>query len=76
MKTKYVIYADDGFDADRCCVTYNTLKTFRNEPDALAFYNNPKNQRMYRSLYMERHEESGVFEWNERRECWERLCPA
>lgn len=70
MKTKYVISKESGYDVTNGHSSYKTVRTFRNEPEAMAFYNDPKNRRMYGSLFLERHDERGVSEWDDREEKW------
>ena len=66
MKSKYVVLSENSHDA----TIYSEVKSFKNEPEALAFYRNPKNQRMYGTLFLERHSKDGVSEWNDREERW------
>lgn len=70
MKTKYVVSKETSYDVTSGHSSYKTIRTFRNEPEAIAFYNDPKSRRMYGSLFLERHTEQGVSEWDDRTEEW------
>lgn len=71
MKRKFEIYQDTGFENESGPVK-ETVKTFKNKPDALAFYNDPKNIRRYSTLYLMMYDEDGnTYEWDDRKETWE-----
>lgn len=71
MKAKYIVKKESGYDATRHRPSYETIRTFRNEPEAIAFCNAPKNQRIYGVLFLERHDaEGGRSEWDPNREEW------
>lgn len=72
MKKKFEVYQYTGFENDGGPVA-ETIKTFKNKTDALAFYSDPKNIRRYRTLYLKMQDENGdTYEWDDRKETWER----
>lgn len=70
MKRKYEICQETGFENDSG-PTIETIKTFKNEPDAIAFYTNPKNVRRYGTMYMNMRDDSGNYRWDDRKEMWQ-----
>lgn len=75
MKAKYVVKKESGYDVAKHCSSYETVRTFRNEPEAMAFCNDPKNQRMCGMLFLERRDaEGGRSEWNSDRKEWVSVC--
>ena len=71
MKKKFEIYREAGYDPNDHTVK-ETIKTFKNESDAIAFYNDPKNQRRYGSYSMSKHDTDGhEYSWNERTCTWQ-----
>lgn len=52
MKQKYVVYKDNMYDEARGKVVPKAIKTFKHEPEAKAFVNDPRNQRRYGQLYV------------------------
>lgn len=74
MRAKYIVKKENGYDVARCHSSYETVRTFRNEPEAMAFCNDSKNQRMYGVLFLERRDaEGGRSEWNFDRKEWAAL---
>ena len=69
MKRKFEIYQEIGFDRDSGPVK-DTIKTFKNEPEAMSFYNNPKNIRRYGTMYLTKIENDQVFTWDDRKGAW------
>ena len=71
MKRKYTIYQDAGFERETGPVR-EAVKTFKNERDALSFYNDPKNVRRFGTLYLNMQDEAGVtYDWDDRKEMWQ-----
>ena len=71
MKRKYEICQDTGFELESGPVR-EIIKTFKNETDALAFYNNPKNIRRYGTMYLRMRDESGdQYAWDDHKEAWQ-----
>jgi len=69
MKRKYQIYQETGFDRDSGPVR-DTIKTFRNEPDAMSFYNDPKNIRRFGTMYLIKMEDDAEYSWDDRHKEW------
>lgn len=51
-------------------VKFETIKSFRNEPEAQAFYNDWRNLRRYGSMYMFKKTEEGSSLWDDHRREW------
>ncbi|MBQ8619072.1 MAG: hypothetical protein IJ418_16370 [Clostridia bacterium] len=72
MKSKYVVLQESSYDITNGHSTYKKVKTFKNEPEAIAFVSDPKNIRMYGGLFLECHSADGVcYEWNADRQEWQ-----
>ncbi len=57
MKRKYIVFQEQ--------IERKTVKTFRNEPEAVAFVSDEKNQRMYGGLLLEYKGTDGiVYHWD------------
>ena len=69
MKRKFEIYHERGFDESGHPIR-ESVKTFKNEPEARAFYNDPKNNRRYGPMFMSRMTAEGNALWDDRREEW------
>ena len=70
MKKKIVISCESGFDADGYPAK-KPIKTFKNEPEALAFYNDRRNIRRYGAMFMSKTDEDGsVRAWDDAHEAW------
>lgn len=69
MKRKYVIYNEAGVDENGRPVR-SMVKTFKNEPEAKAFYNDFRNARRYGSMYMYRSAGECTMLWDDRKEDW------
>lgn len=71
MKRKFEISHESGFDLESG-PTRSVIKTFKNQPDALAFYNDPRNLRRYGTLFLTVHTEDGrILTWDDRKENWQ-----
>ena len=53
MKSKYVVLRESGYDVTNGHSSYSKVKSFRNEPEAMAFITDPKNLRLYGELFLE-----------------------
>lgn len=63
MKRKYIVSQEQ--------VDRKPVKTFRNEPEAVAFVSDEKNQRMYGGLLLEYKVADGiVYRWDAGKEGW------
>lgn len=70
MKRKFEISCDTGFENESGPVR-ETIKSFKNEPDALRFYLDPRNTRRYGTMYLEmRNEHGNTYEWDDSVEMW------
>ena len=70
MKAKYNVYRETGFDPETRTYVKKLFKTFKNERDALSYYNDPKNTRAYGTLYLEMVNNAGRFDWNDFTHTW------
>ena len=71
MKPKYVVYRECDYDVTNGHSSYDEVKTFRNENDALAFIADPKNLRRYGELYLWFYDEEGKrHEWRRGENKW------
>lgn len=69
MKRRFEIYHERGVDESGTPIR-ETIKTFKNEPEAIAFYNDPRNNRRYGPMFMNRTTADGMSVWDDRREEW------
>lgn len=70
MKKKIEIYHEPRVD-DNGQPVRETIRTFKNEPEALAFYNDHRNARRYGAMFMVKNAEDGMsFAWDDRKEGW------
>lgn len=69
MKKKIEVYREPRVNSDGSPV-HETIKTFKNEPEALAFYNDQRNARRYGTMFMCKSSSDGEFSWDDRREEW------
>jgi len=70
MKRKIEIYNEMGLDENGHPIP-ETIKRFKNETDAMAFYRDWKNYRRYGTMYMKRDGKDGGSEiWDDRKEEW------
>ena len=70
MKRKYEIY-QEGMPGVDGLPTHRTIKTFKNEPEAMAFYNDKRNIRRYGPMFMNKSTGDGdMFSWDDRNERW------
>lgn len=70
MRQKIEIYNEMGLDAEGRPIP-ETIKRFRNENEAMAFYHDWKNARRYGTMYMKRETKDGVCQtWDDRKEAW------
>lgn len=71
MKAKYVVYREYCFDETIGGTLYKRVKTFKNEPEAMAFIDDPKNLYMYGELFLERHYPDGnICDWDACKQEW------
>lgn len=71
MKAKYVVYNETGHDEETGETLYSRVKTFKNEPEALDFIDNPKNLYMYGELFLELHSPDGTrYDWDSHQRAW------
>lgn len=71
MKRRYVVRTDSGYDSAGIYQSRRQIKTFRNEPDAIAFYNDPKNVREHGCLFLEMIDKNGeLHDWDDTRKEW------
>ena len=69
MKRKYVIYNESGVDENGRPIR-NMVKTFKNEPEAMAFYGDIRNARRYGAMFMYKGAGDSAMLWDDRREEW------
>jgi len=69
MKRKYVIYSEAGVDESGRPIR-NMVKTFKNEPEAMAFYGDIRNARRYGAMFMYKSAGDSAMLWDDRREEW------
>ena len=69
MKKKYEIYSESGVDENGYPIR-SVVKSFKNEPEAQAFYNNRRNIRRYGTMFMSKNADGELFNWDDRREEW------
>ena len=70
MKRKIEIYRESGLD-DSGTPIRETVKTFKNEPEAIAFYNDQRNARRYGTLFMvKRAGDGSTYAWDDRKQQW------
>ena len=71
MKSKYVVLRESGYDVTNGHSSYSKVKSFRNEPEAMAFISDPKNLLMHGELFLERHDPDGKhYDWDESKQEW------
>lgn len=71
MRRKYIVTHEAGFDPELNRPKYEEVKVFKNEPEVMAFIHNPKNQRRYGTMFVERHDGNGmVYDYDERINDW------
>ena len=70
MKRKIEVYHEPCVDGSGHPVR-QTIRTFKNEPEARTFYNDDKNVRRYGALFMSRKAADGtIANWDDRTEAW------
>ena len=70
MKRKFEIFRERVYPSDTGAVR-ETIKTFKNEPEAISFFNDPRNQRRYGQYSMTKRDADGrEYAWDERRNQW------
>lgn len=70
MKQQFLVCYESGLDALGAPVM-TRIKTFKNEPDAIAFYENPRNERRYPNMTLEsRTGDGSTYEWDARNREW------
>ena len=70
MKRKIEIYNESRIDENGRPVM-EVIKSFKNEPDAKAFYNDQKNIRRYGTMFMFKSDPDGsTLSWDDRKEEW------
>lgn len=69
MKRNYVIYNETGIDESGRPVR-SMVKSFKNEPEAKAFYFDFRNARRYGALYMYKTIGGNTMVWDDHREEW------
>ena len=70
MKKRIEVYSESGLDENGRPVR-TMVKSFRNEPEAIAFYNDQRNIRRYGTLSMQKNTEHGdSLSWDDRRMEW------
>ena len=70
MKRRFEIYNESGFDENGYPVR-TVVKAFKNEPEAMAFYYDKRNNRRYSSMSMQMHVADGTcMMWDDRRKEW------
>ncbi len=67
MKTRYVVVQENPTDRG---MVAKDVKSFRNVSEALTFYNDPKNQRAYGVMYLEKRTIDGNSTWDDSSESW------
>lgn len=71
MKTKYVVLRESSYDVTNGHSSYSKVKSFRNEPEAMAFITDPKNLRLYGELFLELYSYDGSrYEWDSSKQEW------
>ena len=71
MKAKYAVYREYCHDETTGGILYKRVKTFKNEPEAMAFIDDPKNLYMYGELFLECHYPDGkIFDWDSYKRKW------
>lgn len=71
MKSKYTVYRESVYDVTNKPSSYSRVKTFKNEPEAMAFISDMKNLRMYGEMYLERRDSDGSrFSWDDSKQEW------
>lgn len=71
MKQKYIVKCDDGYDKATGMPKVRELKSFKHEPDAMAFVSAQKNIGMYGQMSLERHDGDGQkYDWNSLTRSW------
>jgi len=69
MKRAFDVYFESGYDTNGVPVT-TKVKTFKNEPDAVAFFENPRNERRYKNMTLTRTVDGETHEWDPRKRDW------
>lgn len=70
MRQKIEIFCETGLD-DNGYPVRKSIKKFKNEPEALAFYGDQKNVRRYGTMFMNKKTGDGIsFSWDDRKEAW------
>lgn len=71
MKAKYYVYREYCHDETTGGTLYKRIKTFKNEPEAMAFIDDPKNLYMYGELFLECHSPDGkIYDWESYKQEW------
>lgn len=71
MKSKYVVLHEGGYDVTDGHSPYKKVKTFKNEPEAMAFITDPKNLYMYGELFLEYYSADGKqYDWDSGKQEW------
>lgn len=69
VKAKFIVTRDKGYD--NIDAPREVLRTFKNEHDAVNFFEDPKNQRMNGVMYLEKLSSDGIhYSWDERHREW------
>ena len=72
MKRKYVVYKEAWGTNGKDQYVPKEIKTFRNEPEALAFISDDKNLYMYGDMLLKMQDTDGrCYNWNDRKHLWE-----
>lgn len=70
MRRQFEICYESGIDASGTPII-TRIKTFKNEPEAIAFYENPRNERRYGTMTLESRSSDGTtYEWDARKREW------
>ena len=70
MKRKFEIYNEPCVDENGYPVR-KIVKSFKNEPEAKAFYSDQKNLRRYGTMYMYKNTSDGLsYAWDDRKGEW------
>ena len=70
MKRKFEIYHEPRIDENGRPVR-EMIKSFKNEPEARAFYNDQRNIRRYGTMFMFKKDSNGLtLSWDDRKEEW------
>ena len=73
MKSKYIVLRGGNYDETGGRSIYKKVKTFKNEPEAIAFVSDPKNLRMHGELFLKCHNYDGNRrEWDACKKEWVR----